>query len=220
VKPLLTISTVVLLLAMLFFRVHSESGLTELQRCRIAVGQAKSWTVQVVSQPASPNFATLKNRTKVSCPDDYEVSYRSWRPDDVIAEQSTIHARGVTYVENVEGTWEKSANASDPPTLKECGKGPALVQSTVVTAIYELPRRKAGSIVKGQRQTIDGVGCQEWHVEYGNEWPQVAPYTICIDPKTHLPRRITFTESGATNDFTGWNSTTVEPPALGAPRGN
>lgn len=214
-KSLLAISAVILLLvAMLFFRVHSESGLMELQRCRVAVGQAKSWTVQVVSQPASPNFATLTNRTKVSCPDDYEVSFRSRTPDDVIAEQSTIHTQGVTYVENVQGTWEKSATASDPPTLKECGKGPALVQSTVVNAIYELPRRKAGSIAKGQRQTIAGGGCQEWHVEYGNEWPQVAPYTICIDPKTHLPRRITFTESGATNDFTGWNSTTVEPPAL------
>jgi hypothetical protein len=138
------------------FRVHSESDLMELQRCRVALGQAKSWTVQVVSRPVSANFATLTNRTKVSCPDDYEVSFRSRTPDDVIAEQSTIHTQGVTYVENVQGTWEKSTTATDPPTLKECGKGP-------------------------------GVGCQEWHVEYGNEWPQVAPYTICIDPKTHLP---------------------------------
>jgi hypothetical protein len=220
VKSLLAISAVILLLALVFFRVHSESGLMELQRCRTAVGQAKSWTVQVISQPVSPNFTTLTNRTKVSCPDDYEYFSRSRTPDDVIAEQSTIHVHGVTYVENVEGTWEKSATASDPPTLKECGKGPALVQSTVVVAIYELPRRKAGSIVKGQRPTIAGVKCQEWHVEYGNEWPQVAPYTICIDLKTHLPRRITFAESGATNDFTGWNSTTVEPPALGAHGGN
>jgi hypothetical protein len=95
-----------------------------------------------------------------------------------------------------------------------------LVQTTVVNDILELPRRKAGSIVKGQHQTIAGVRCQEWQVEYGNEWPQSAPYTVCIDLKTHLPRRITFTESGVTNDFTGWNSTTVDPPALGAPGGN
>jgi hypothetical protein len=103
-KPLFAVSAVILLLlAMLFFRVHSESGLMELQRCRTAVGQAKSWSVESISQPASPNFATLTNRTKVSCPDDYEYSYRSRTPDDVIAEQSTIHTHGVTYVETVDG---------------------------------------------------------------------------------------------------------------------
>jgi hypothetical protein len=143
VKSLLAISVVILLLALFFFRVHSESGLMELQRCRLAVGQAKSWSIESISQPVSPNLATLTNRTKVSCPDNYEYFSRSRTPDDVIAEQSTIHVNGVTYVENVQGTWEKSATASDPPTLRECGKGPALVQSTVVIAIYECASQKS-----------------------------------------------------------------------------
>jgi hypothetical protein len=214
VKPFLVIAAAILILAMLFFRFHSESGLAELGRCRTAVGQAKSWSIESISQPETPNFITFRNRTKVSCPDDYEYLYRSLTPDNVISEQSTIHTNGVTYLENVDGKFEKSAPLANPQTLTECGTGPALVQSTVVNAIFELPRRRAGSIVKGQRQTIDGLNCEEWHVEYGNEWPQTAPYTVCIDLKTHLPRRIIFTASGTTVDFTGWNSTTIEPPAL------
>ena len=212
-KSLLAISAVILALALLFFRFHSESGLMELARCKTAAGQAKSWTVER-TELYRPALVTGTTRNKVSCPDDYEYLYRTRTLDDVISEQSTIHSHGVTYVETVDGKWEQNAAAGNPDMHLECGKGPALVQSTVANAILEVPRRKAGSIVKGQRQTIDGVGCQEWHVEYGNEWPQTAPYTVCIDLKTHLPRRIIFTESGAMNDFTAWNGTKIEPPAL------
>jgi len=214
VKTLLSISAVILLLTLFFFRVHSESGLRELEHCRTAIGEAKSWTVESTNQPESPNLVTIKTRNKVSCPEDYENLFQSRTPDDLMTEQSTIHANGVTYVENVDGKWEKTETADDPQIPKQCGKGPSLVQSTVVNAIFELPRRRAASIVKGKLQSIDGVRCQEWHVEYGNEWPQMPPYTVCIDTKTHLPRQITYTPSGATYEFKGWNSTTVQPPGL------
>jgi hypothetical protein len=215
VRTLLAIfAVIIVVLTLVFVRLQSETGPTALERCRAAAGQAKSWTIESISQPQSPNFVTITNRTRISCPDDYEYFNRSRTPDNVIKEQSTVHTNGETYVENVDGSWAKSTDAGDSPGLKECGKGPALIQSTVVNAIFELPRRKAGSIVKGQRQTVNGAKCQEWHVEYGNEWPQTAPYTVCIDLKTHLPLRITFTESGVTNEFTGWNVTKIEPPAL------
>lgn len=212
-KTVLAISAVILVLVLVYFRLDSETGPMALERCKVAVSQAKSWTVESTQQ-YSTSLVTATTRNKISCPNDYEYAYRSRTTDNVIREQSTIHTNGVTYIENADGTWAQSAMAGDSPAIKECGKGPALVQATVVNAIYELPRRKAGSIVKGELQTIDGAKCQEWHVEYGNEWPQTAPYTVCIDRKTRLPRRITFTESGVTEEFTGWNSTTVEPPAL------
>ncbi len=212
-KIVLAISAVILVLALFFFRLESETGSMALERCKTAVSQAKSWTVKT-SQQYSTTLVTATTRNKISCPDDYEYAFRSRTTDNVIREQSTIRTGGVTYVENVDGIWVKSAAAGDSPALKECGKGPALVQTTVLNAIFELPHRKAGSIVKGELQIIDGVKCQEWHVEYGNEWPQTAPYSVCIDRKTHLPRRITFTESGVMEEFTGWNSTTVEPPSL------
>jgi hypothetical protein len=83
-----------LVLVLLFFRLQSESGPMALARCKTAVGQAKGWTVESISQPASPNFATLTNRTKVSCPDDYEYFYRSRTLDDVIGNnpRSTLTA--------------------------------------------------------------------------------------------------------------------------------
>jgi hypothetical protein len=186
----------------------------ELERCKTAVQQAKSWTAESTSQPESPNYSTYTTRTKVSCPDDYEYLWRNRTRDDVITEQSTVHTHGVSYVETVDGKWEQSATAANPQIPMECGKGAALVQQTVVTAIIELPRRKAGKIVKGQLQTIDGRSCREWSLDFGNEWPQIPPYTICIDTKTHLPRRLKFDYPGATIDFTGWNTTTIEPPSL------
>jgi len=213
VKLVLAISAVILVLVLIYFRLDSETGPMALERCKVAVSQARSWTVESTQSYEAVNTTT---RSKISCPDDFEFDNRSRTPDNVIKEQSTIYTGGIAYVENADGNWAKSAPAKayDPPTVKECGKGPALFQNTVLNAILELPHRRAGSIVKGQLQITDGVKCQEWHVEYGNEWPQTAPFTVCIDRKTHLPRRITFSESSGTEEFTGWNTTTVEPPAL------
>jgi len=213
-KTVLAIAAVIVALALLLFRFQSESGMMALQRCKAAVVEAKSWTAETTSEPQSPSFITFTNRTKVSCPDDFEYLFRSRTPDNVLKEQSTIRAHGLTYVENGEGTWQQSTTASNPEIAKECGKGPLLVQQTVFNAVMELPRRKAGKLVKGQLQTLDDVKFQEWSIDYGNEWPQMRAFTICIDTKTHLPRRITFEYPGSTDDFTGWNSTTVETPAL------
>jgi hypothetical protein len=214
VKTVLAIAAVVLLLALFFFRFQSESGPMALARCKAAVSQAKSWTIESFSEPGNSNNTTVKNRIEVSCPGDYRSGFISRTPDNVIREQSTVYATGATYVENLEGNWTKSPSAGDSPALKECGKGPVLVQNTVFNAIIELPRRKVATIVKGELQSINGGSCQDWSIDYGNEWPQMAPYTICLDTKTHLPRRITYSQSGATNDFSGWNTTTVEPPTL------
>jgi hypothetical protein len=214
VKPALALSAAILVVALLFFRLHSESGLMELERCKTAVGQAKSWSTERISEPESPDFVTLTTRTKVSCPDDYEYFYRRRTHDDVITEQTTIRTHGVTYVETVDGKWNQSANAGSPQISMECGKGPLLVQQTVFNAIIEVPRRREGKIVEGQLQTIDGIRCRDWSVDLGNEWPQMPAFTICVDPRTHLPWRLTFTESGATDDFAGWNRTTVDAPPL------
>jgi hypothetical protein len=213
VKPLIAISAVILVLALVFVRLQLESGPMALERCKFAVSQAKSWTVESTQQ-YSASLVNATTRNKIRCPDDYEYILRTRTPDNVISEQSTIHTSGVTYFENVDGNWAKSATAGDSPALRECGKGPLLVQNTVFNAIIELPRRRAGKIVEGQLQTIDGIRCQDWSVDLGNEWPQMPAFTICIDRNTHLPRRLTYTESGATDDFTGWNSTTVDAPPL------
>jgi hypothetical protein len=217
VKTFLALSAVILLLALIFFRLQSESGPMEMERCRTAVQQAKSWTVESTSHSESPNNSTYTTttRTKVSCPDDFEYFWRNRTPDDVIIGQSTIHTHGASYVVNVDGKWDQNAPAGNFDIPKECGKGPALVQQTLTNAIFELPRRRAGKMVKGKLRTIDGVTCREWSLEFGNEWPQVQSYTICIDRKTHLPRRLTFEGyGGGTYDFTGWNTTTVAPPPL------
>jgi hypothetical protein len=213
VKTVLAISAVMVVLALVFFRLESETGPMALQRCRSAVGQAKSWTVESTEQYGT-SLVNGTTRYKISCPDDYEYFHKTRTPDNVFSEQSTVHTNGVSYVEDVEGKWAKSATVVDSPAQKQCGKGPLVVQQTVFNAIVELPRRREGKMVKGELQSINGGSCRDWSVDYGNEWPQTAPYTVCIDPKTHLPRRITFTESGATNDFTGWNSTKIEPPPL------
>ena len=212
-KSVLALAALVLLAALIFFRLQSESGPLEMERCKIAVQQAKSWTVESTSEPESPNYNTFTTRTKVSCPDDYEYFWRNRTRDDVITGQATVHAHGVSYVENVDGKWDQSIPAGNFDLPKECGKGPALIQQTLGNALFELPRRKAGKMEKGKLLTIDGVSCREWSLEFGNEWPQVQSYTLCIDRKTHLPRRLQYGYPGGTFDFTGWNSTTVEPPA-------
>jgi len=214
VKPVLAISAVILVLAMVLFRLHKESGLMELERCQKAVRQAKSWTVESISRPESPNFVTFTTRNKVSCPEDYEYVYRTRTHDDVITEQSTVQTHGVTYAETLDGTWRQITAPLNPQISAECGKGPAIVQQTVFNAILEVPRRTAGKIVEGQLQSIEGAKCQEWNVDYGNEWPQTAPFSVCIDTRTYLPRRITFGYPSAEHTFTGWNSTIVDPPSL------
>jgi hypothetical protein len=211
-KLVLVLSVVVGLGALIFFRLQSDSGPTEMERCRAAVQQAKSWTEESTSEPQSPSFSTYTTRTKVSCPDDYEYRSRNRTRDDVITGQTTIHTHGVSYVEDVDGKWVQNAPVGNFDLPQECGKGPGIVQQMLGNAIIELPRRRAGKLVKGKLQTIEGVSCRDWSLDFGNEWPQVPSYTICINPKTHLPRQVRYDGPGYHIDFSGWNTTTVEPP--------
>ena len=77
---ILVISGIIFVLALIFFRLQSESGPMEMELCRTAVQQAKSWTVESTAPPESPNYSTHTTRTKVSCPDDYEYSWRNRTP--------------------------------------------------------------------------------------------------------------------------------------------
>ena len=209
-KLVVAILAVILIAALVYFRTDMETGPMALARCKTAVSQAKSWTVET-SSVYNQTLASAITRNKISCPDDYEYFYKTRTTDNVIREQSTIRASGETYIDT-DGTWAKSPTTGESTAAKECGKGPLLVQQTVFNAIDELPRRRAGKMTKGERQTINGESCQDWSVDYGNEWPQTPAYTICISRKTHLPVRITY-ESGSTNDFSAWNNTTITAPA-------
>jgi hypothetical protein len=203
---------ILVVLTLLFFRMWSESGLDQLERSRNAVRQARSWTVETNSQEYTGNFASYASRIKVNCPNDFEIMTKSQTYDGIIKEHSAITTHGNYYEANDGGPWQKTTlNQSSQPQI-ECGKGPTLANGTVFSNIEELQHR--GKIVRGVRQTVDGVPCQDWNVDFGNEWPQMAPYTVCIDPKTDLPRRVTFTETKSTFTLTGWNLTAVVPPAL------
>ena len=213
-KKIFAICIVAFVIGLAVFRVQKESGMTALQRCKAAMAEAKSWTAESISEPVAPSYSTQTVRARVSCPNDYESFYNTRTSDNVIHESSVIHANGKSYLETDGGTWHEDPTAHNDNLPKECGKGPLSLQHTVLLAIIEIPRRQAGKIEKGQLVTIDDVKCQEWHVDFGNEWPQMPEHTVCIDTKTHLPRRLTFPNTTATDEFTGWNKTVIEPPAL------
>ena len=198
--------------ALVFFRVRSESGLHQLERSRNAVRQAKSWRVETHSQEYSGNFASYATSVKINCPNDYEIVTKSQTYDGIIKEHSAIATHGDYYEANDGGPWQKMHLTQGPQPEIECGRGPTLANGTVFSNIEELQQR--GKIVRGEWHTVEGVPCQDWNVDFGYEWPPMAPYTACIDPKTDLPRRVTFTQTMTTFTLTGWNMTTVVPPAM------
>jgi hypothetical protein len=212
VKLAFAIAAILGILILVFFRTRSESGLDQLERSRSAVRQAKSWTVETSSQEYTDNFISYTTTIKVNCPNDYAIATKSQTYDGIIKEHLAMTAHGTYYEANDGGKWQKTAfpQASQPQI--ECGKGPTLANGTVFSNIEELQHR--GKVVRGERQTVEGVPCQEWNVDFGNEWPQMAPYSVCIDLKTDLPRRVTFPMPRTTFTLTGWNLTTVVPPVL------
>lgn len=212
-KLVAAIAVLCAILGLMVFRFQADSGPMALEKCKVAVNQARSWSEETVSQPSNLSYGTATNRTKVSCPGDYEYLNRNQTSDNVIREQDFIHTRDVSYSETDGGSWQQSDLPGNPDILKQCGKGPITVQNFVFNAIIELPRRRAGKITKGERQTLDDGTCQDWSVDLGNEWPQMAAFTVCIEPKTHLPRRIVYS-SGTVTNFTGWNSTVIDTPSL------
>jgi hypothetical protein len=213
-KLVIAIAVLCAILGLLVFRFEADSGPMALQKCKIAVNQARSWTEETVSRPDNLSYGTTTNRTKVSCPGEYEYMNRNQTSDNVIREQDFIHTHDVSYMETDGGSWQQSNLPGNPDILGQCGRGPITVRNLVFNAIVELPRRKAGKIIKGEKQVLDDGTCQDWSVDLGNEWPQMAAFTVCIEPKTHLPRRIVYAGSGVTTNFTGWNSTTIEPPSF------
>jgi hypothetical protein len=212
VKLVFAIAAIVVVVALVFFRMSSESGLDQLQRSRAAVRQARSWTVETSSQEYTASFAMYESSSKVNCPNDRETVNKSQTYDGIIKEHWAISAHGDYYEKNDGSQWQKIHLPEVPQPQIECGKGPTLANGTVFSNIEDLQHR--GKVVRGERQTVAGVPCQEWNVDFGNEWPQMMPYSVCIDLKTDLPRRVTFTGSQTTFTLTGWNQTTIDPPAL------
>jgi len=197
----------VIVLALVLFRVKSESGLDALMHSRDAVRQAKSWTTEITSQ-GDPPTVTNMYLTQVSCPADFKALTRTTQ-DGLTKEHISMRFHGNYYEETLEGVWRKTGEDSKNEPMAECGVGPLVGSGAIYSTIEELKRR--GRITKGMRQMVEGIRCQEWNIDGGYEWPPMPSYSVCIEPESHLPRRIRYRGGGEFLMF-GWNMTTIVPP--------
>jgi hypothetical protein len=191
-----------------YWRWTPELGVAELQRSQDAVAQAKSWRVD--SNQNSGGIESARTE-EVTCPGNKRESTQYHSDDGHSGSSTTIAYQGEIFTRTNDDPWQKTTLPDGASPINVCDAD-SRINISVIYRIGELKLR--GKLTKKDRGVIDGVKCQWWDADFGNQWPQVPNYSVCIAPDTHLPRQINFTNPGNTIRFSGWNSTVVQPPDL------
>jgi hypothetical protein len=213
VKNAILIGVALLVAAIVaYWRWTPELGVAELQRSQNAVLQAKSWRFD--STEDSGGIETART-VEVTCPGNKRESRQYHSQDGHSGSSTTILYQGEIFTRSNDDPWEKTTPPDGTASNNVCSADSHLNVS-VIYNIGELKLR--GKLTKKDRREIDGVKCQWWDADFGNQWPQVPNYSVCIALDTHLPRQVNFTNPGNTIRFSGWDSTVVQPPDLGESR--
>jgi hypothetical protein len=192
-----------------YWRWTPELGVAELQRSQNVVLQATSWRLDSTAQSGGIETARTE---EVTCPGDKRESTQYHSQDGRSGSSNTVIYQGEIFTRTNDDPWQKTTPPDGAALNNVCGVNSHLS----VSAIYNIGELKLrGKLTKKDRREIDGVKCQWWDVDFGNQWPQVPNYSVCIAPDTYLPRQISFVNPGNTIRFSGWNSTVVQPPDLG-----
>jgi hypothetical protein len=189
-----------------YWRWTPELGVAELQRSQNAVLQATSWRFD--STEESGGIETARTE-EVTCPGDKRESTQYHSQDGHSGNSTTITYHGEYYSRENDSPWQKTTPPDGASPNSVCGADSHLNVS-VIYNIGELKLR--GKLTKKNLEEIDGVKCQRWDADFGNHWPHVDNYSVCIAPDTHFPRQISFSYPNKTILFSGWNSTVVQPP--------
>ena len=190
-------------------RARFTNGQRELQRSLEAKKAARSFRMKTVLR-LHPGRA-METLTEVSCPDRERITTS-------IGER-TFHAVRLgsqAFVEQPDGSWEAqstSANgwspcgeaAGEPAPWATMNEGRDL---TVVLATIA----KHATISRGQFVATDAGSCQEWILTIQHPGGSTThgggagmKYTICIDPKQHLPVRIVMGSGGMVVNYYDWD---------------
>jgi hypothetical protein len=189
-----------------YWRWTPELGVAELQRSQNAVLQATSWRFDSTEESGGTETARTE---EVTCPGDKSESTQYHGQDGHSGNSTTITYHGECYSRENDDPWQKTTPPDGASPKSACGADSHLNVS-VIYNIGELTLR--GKLTKKNLEEIDGVKCQRWDADFGNHWPQVDNYSVCIAPDTHFPRQIRFSYPNKTITFSGWNSTVVQPP--------
>jgi hypothetical protein len=207
VKNAILIFVALLVMAVVaYWRWTPELGVTELQRSQNAVLQATSWRLDSTQDSGGVESARTE---EVTCPGNKRESIQYHDSNGKSGSSTVITYQGEIFSKINDDPWERSAPPEGTAPNIVCGPG-AHLNVSVIYNIGELKLR--GKLTKENLEVIDGVKCQRWDADFGYQWPQVANYSVCIAPDTHLPRQINFANPGNRIRFSGWNSTVVQPP--------
>lgn len=192
-------------------RAHLTSGRSELQRSYEAKKNATSFRMKTVLK-MHPGRA-METVTEVSCPNRERIT-------STIGDKSfqAVRVGSQAYVEQADGKW--TTQVTDPEKWSPCGDRPgepspwAMMNEgrDVLTVLAKLSSNAI--IERGQYVTTSNGACQEWLVQLqipgggksgqGHQGRGMT-YTVCLDPKEHLPVQVVMGGGGMVINYYDWN---------------
>jgi len=194
-------------------RARLTDGHTEIQRALLSKKEAKSFrmTTTLRLHPGDP----LETVTEVSCPNKERFTAK-------VGEQAfqAIRIGSNAYVEQKDGTW--SVQQTPPTGWAPCGEDPGepapwaiMNEGRDLTTVLAKMSEKS-EITRGQFLGTNAGTCQEWilglthpggsaNAHPGANGGSGLHYTVCIDPKTHLPLRIVMGTGSMVTTYSDWN---------------
>jgi len=195
------------------------TGKAELQRSFDTRKEVKSFRMKTVLQlhPGHP----LETFVDVSCPDRERFT-------TTIGEQAfhAVRIGNKAYIEQKDGTW--TTQDTQPTGWSPCGDNPgepapwAVMNEGRDPATVLAKMADSAEIVRGAFAATPAGNCQQWIVNltmpggsshgHGNNGLR---YTVCIDPKDHLPRSVVMGSGGVITTYSDWNQPVkIDPPTM------
>jgi len=195
------------------------TGKAEFQRTLDAKKNVKSFRMRTLLRlhPGHP----LETVIDVSCPDRERFT-------TTIGDRAfhAVRIGSKAYVEQQNGTW--TVQDTPPAGWSPCGENPgepapwAVMNEGRDPAIVLAKVSENAEIVRGAFVATSNGNCQQWMATL--KLPQGAAhghgnnglsYTVCIDPKLHLPVAVSMGSGGMVTSYSDWNQPIqIEPPAL------
>jgi hypothetical protein len=176
----------------------------EFQKTQEAMKQVRSFRVAFTATPGTQHNEML---WEVDCNRNIEHS-QSHLVDTSITppaefNQDEVSVGGVQYNHQSDGSWAQNKSRGTPASFY-CG---ALARGDEINLMPKIATMiKRGILQKGDKKTVNGVRCREWHVAMKGAPGGLEHDTVCLGVDDHLPYELTVDWERSRTSFSDYNA--------------
>ena len=176
----------------------------EFQKTLDAMKQVHSFRVAFTANPGTQHHEML---WEVDCNRNIEHSQSHFVDTSITPpaefNQDEVSVEGVQYNHQSDGSWAPDKLRRTPASFY-CG---ALARGDEINLMPKIATMiKRGVLQEGDKKTVNGVRCREWHVAMKGAPSGLEHDTVCLGVDDHLPYELTVDWEHSHTSFSDYNA--------------